>query len=60
MHKGNIITEGRKGGLLLPNLEGVDTIEEQISITLSKAGIRADAFINGKCTIERFEVVRYY
>lgn len=57
---GIIITEGRKRGLLLPNLEGVDTIEEQIAITLSKAGIREEAFVNGNCSIERFEVVRHY
>lgn len=57
---GIIITEGRKRGLLLPNLEGVDTVKEQIDITLSKAGIDQEAYEQGKCYIERFEVVRHY
>ncbi len=57
---GIIITKGRQRGLLLPNLEGVDTIEEQISITLSKAGIEAEDFNSGKCQLERFKVVRHY
>ena len=37
---GVIVTKGFKRGLLLPDLEGVDTIEEQISIAKRKAGIR--------------------
>ncbi|HWT74795.1 MAG TPA: AmmeMemoRadiSam system protein A [Mobilitalea sp.] len=52
---GVIVTSGRKRGLLLPNLEGVDTIEQQISIARKKAGI----YDNEKFTMERFEVVRY-
>jgi AmmeMemoRadiSam system protein A len=52
---GVIVTSGRKRGLLLPNLEGVDTIEQQISIAKKKAGI----YDNEKFTMERFEVVRH-
>lgn len=52
---GVIVTRGRKRGLLLPNLEGVDTVEEQIEIALQKAGIEEDDFF-----MERFEVVRHY
>ena len=52
---GVIVTSGRKRGLLLPNLEGVDTIEQQISIARDKAGISD----NEKFSIERFEVVRH-
>jgi len=52
---GVIVTSGQKRGLLLPNLEGVDTIEEQIAIALQKAGIRSDE----KYSLERFEVVRH-
>ena len=37
---GVIVTKGGRRGLLLPNLEGVDTIEEQIAIAKQKAGIR--------------------
>lgn len=57
---GIIIAEGRRRGLLLPNLDGVDTVEEQIDITLSKAGIGKEEFQKGKCSLERFEVVRHY
>lgn len=52
---GIIVTKGMKKGLLLPNLEGVDTKEEQVSIALRKAGIEADE--NYK--MERFEVIRH-
>ncbi len=46
--------DGRRG-LLLPNLDGVDTVEEQIAIARSKAGIGAYEQIH----LERFEVVRH-
>ncbi|MDF2905669.1 MAG: hypothetical protein K0R34_990 [Herbinix sp.] len=52
---GVIVTSGRKRGLLLPNLEGVDTIEQQVEIARKKAGI----YDNEKATLERFEVVRH-
>ncbi|HEX2926000.1 MAG TPA: AmmeMemoRadiSam system protein A, partial [Ruminiclostridium sp.] len=52
---GVIVVSGRKRGLLLPNLEGVDTIEQQISIAKDKAGIAGSE----KFTMERFEVVRH-
>lgn len=51
---GVIVSKGYKRGLLLPNLDGVDTIEQQISIALSKAGIKEDGY-----SIERFEVIRH-
>lgn len=54
---GVIVTQGRKRGLLLPDLEGVDTVEEQIAIAKQKAGIDvADTDV----TLERFEVVRHH
>lgn len=53
---GVIVTSGRKRGLLLPNLDGVDTIEEQIEIACRKAGIYEDE----DYSLERFEVVRHY
>lgn len=52
---GVIVTKGKKRGLLLPNLEGVDTVEEQVNIALKKAGIS----LNDSYQIERFEVVRH-
>ncbi|WP_246503454.1 AmmeMemoRadiSam system protein A [Clostridium polyendosporum] len=52
---GVIVNTGRKSGLLLPDLEGVDTIEEQLNIVLSKAGINA----REKYSIEKFEVIRH-
>lgn len=52
---GVIVTSGIKRGLLLPNLEGVDSVDEQISIALKKAGIRPDENYN----LQRFKVVRH-
>ena len=52
---GVIVTSGRKRGLLLPNLEGVDTVEDQIRIACEKAGIRPGESYR----LERFEVVRH-
>ena len=52
---GVIVTKGYKRGLLLPNLEGVDTVEEQIAIAKQKAGIRQEDSVE----LERFEVVRH-
>ena len=36
---GVIVTKGSRRGLLLPDLEGVDTVDEQIRIAKRKAGI---------------------
>jgi AmmeMemoRadiSam system protein A len=52
---GVIVRKGMRSGLLLPNLEGVDTPEKQVSIALKKAGISPDE----KYSMERFEVVRH-
>ncbi len=52
---GVIVSHGRKRGLLLPDLEGVDTVEYQVAIARQKAGIREGEPI----TLERFEVVRH-
>lgn len=53
---GVIVTKGFCRGLLLPNLDGVDTVDEQLSIALRKAGLseREKDF-----EMERFEVVRH-
>jgi AmmeMemoRadiSam system protein A len=52
---GVIVTCGMKRGLLLPNLEGIDDVETQVSIALRKAGIGADEGY----WLERFQVVRH-
>lgn len=52
---GVIVRAGRKSGLLLPNLEGINTAEEQVRIARQKAGLGA----NEPIELERFEVVRY-
>ena len=54
---GVIVTKGRKRGLLLPDLDGVDTVEQQISIAKSKAGI---AEWDRNVQLQRFEVVRHH
>ena len=53
---GVVVSRGYRRGLLLPNLEGVDTVEEQIAIARQKAGIPEDA---DDIVLERFEVVRH-
>ena len=52
---GVIVTSGHKRGLLLPNLDGVDTIPQQIEIACQKAGIHE----NEAYSLERFEVIRH-
>lgn len=52
---GIIVSRGQRTGLLLPDLEGVDTVEEQLRITKMKAGISPDEDVR----IFRFEVKRY-
>jgi AmmeMemoRadiSam system protein A len=52
---GVIVEAGTKKGLLLPDLEGVETVEEQLSIARRKAGILPDESVK----IFRFEVARY-
>ena len=52
---GVIVTSGYRKGLLLPNLEGVDTVEEQLKIAKRKAGLPEYE----RCRMERFEVVRH-
>lgn len=53
---GIIISCGYRKGLLLPALEGVDSVEQQINIARQKAGI----YENEDYSIERFEVKRFY
>lgn len=53
---GVIVECGRRRGLLLPDLDGVDTVEQQISIAMRKGGIAPGSSIN----LYRFEVKRHY
>ncbi|MCG6552676.1 MAG: AmmeMemoRadiSam system protein A [Candidatus Magnetominusculus sp. LBB02] len=53
---GVIVTQGYRRGLLLPALEGVDSVADQLRITKSKAGIAPD---DNNVEIHRFEVRRY-
>lgn len=52
---GVIISCGTRRGLLLPDLDGVDTVAQQVDIARQKGGIRADE----PYKMERFEVVRH-
>lgn len=52
---GVIVSCGRKRGLLLPDLEGVDSPDQQVTIARQKGGIREEE----NYTLERFEVVRH-
>ena len=53
---GVVVSHGRKRGLLLPDLDGVDTVEDQIRIACRKGGIGASE----PYRLERFEVVRHF
>ncbi|MGI9861116.1 AmmeMemoRadiSam system protein A [Moorella naiadis] len=53
---GVIVSRGRRRGLLLPDLEGVDTVEEQVAIARQKGGIGPDE----PYRLERFKVTRYH
>ena len=52
---GVIVTSGLKRGVLLPDLEGIDTIEEQLEIAKRKAGITDKEEVK----LKRFEVIRH-
>ena len=52
---GVIVTNGYRRGLLLPDLEGVDTPGQQIAIALQKAGI----YPSESYELERFTVERH-
>lgn len=56
MKYGVIVQCGMRRGLLLPNLEGVDTVEDQIDIACRKASIKPSE----KIDLYRFEVKRYF
>lgn len=52
---GVLVRSGRRSGLLLPDLEGIDTAEEQVAIARRKAGIGP----REKVELYRFAVHRY-
>jgi AMMECR1 domain-containing protein len=53
---GVIVSSGGRRGVLLPDIEGVETVIDQVSIACRKAGIDPDE----PYTMERFEVVRHH
>ena len=53
---GVAVKSGEKLGVLLPDLEGVDTVQKQIEICLKKGGIEKTE----SCEMFRFEVKRYH
>ena len=52
---GVIVRSGGRSGLLLPDIEGVDTPRQQVAIALQKAGISPGE----PYQLERFEVIRH-
>ena len=52
---GVIVSRGHKRGLLLPDLDGVDTIQQQVAIARQKAGIGP----REEVSLQRFRVVRH-
>ena len=53
---GVIVRRGSRSGVLLPDLAGVDTVEDQVDIACEKAGIRSGEPVD----LDRFEVRRYH
>lgn len=53
---GVIVSKGHRRGLLLPNLEGIETVDQQVAIAMQKAGISLD---ESDIELERFRVVRH-
>ena len=53
---GVIVSRGGLRGVLLPDLDGVDTVDQQLAIAKRKAGIAPDEPV----ALERFEVTRHY
>ncbi len=53
---GVIVSRGHRRGLLLPDLDGVDTPAQQVDIARRKAGIGPREPV----VLQRFEVVRHY
>lgn len=53
---GIIVSKGMRRGLLLPDLEGVDTPYQQYSIACRKAGIEEE---EAEVKMERFQVIRH-
>lgn len=53
---GVIVEKDHRKGLLLPDLEGVDTPEKQVEIAKRKAGISGD---DNDIKLYRFKVIRY-
>jgi len=53
---GVIVTKGRRTGLLLPDLEGIDSAQDQVSIARQKAGLQPD---DTEVELYRFKVTRY-
>jgi AmmeMemoRadiSam system protein A len=50
---GVIVTQGQRRGVLLPNIDGVDTVEQQLRITRRKANIEDHTPVQ----LSRFEVI---
>jgi len=53
---GVIVSKGLRRGLLLPDLEGVDTVQEQLRIAMQKAGLVPS---EPGVEVQRFRVVRF-
>ena len=52
---GVIVSSGMKRGLLLPDIDGIDSVEEQVQIAKRKGNIND----NEQIKLQRFEVIRH-
>ncbi len=52
---GLLVVSGKKSGLLLPDLEGIDTVEEQLRVAMQKGGISPGDTYQAYCfTVHRY------
>ena len=55
---GVIVSNGMRRGVLLPDIDGIDTVEQQINIAKRKAGLAN--ILNDDLSFYRFTAKRYY
>lgn len=53
-HYGVVVRQGKRCGVLLPDIPGVEAVDQQIAICLKKGGIAPE----GPYNLSRFEVLR--
>ncbi len=56
---GLVVVKGQRKGVLLPDLDGVETVEKQLEIAGKKAGLSPEEIAKGDFDLYRFPVHRF-